>query len=191
MIRKHCDAANILQAIEKGFNAVCPVLFGRDRGRHAYLTAARLSRKCTDTNSLSLQNLKDSRKQSLSINCDYMKRPGHRLHFFLISLRGIKKPPTAMGGGCWLPALGRSYVPTPPADGVIRMRTIPMLACEQGENADSDMGARHSMFSDISVTSDNRRSSTLSLSHPRSTPFALIRCSCSSLIFLRGNSDTI
>jgi hypothetical protein len=81
MIRKDRNAANIDKVIQKGFNAVCPLLFGRDRCRHTHATAARLSRKGADTNSLSFQNLEDSRKQPLSSYRNYVKRPGHRLRF--------------------------------------------------------------------------------------------------------------
>lgn len=54
-------------------------------------------------------------------------------------------------------------MPAPPAEGVIRMRTIPMLVCEYGEYADSEMGVKHGIVIDNSVTSPNKWTSTFSL----------------------------
>src|SRR5258708_37406062 len=84
-----------------------------------------------------------------------MKRPGHNGSFFLVVPWGIKKPPTATGGGCWPAALRRSYVPTPPTEGVIRMRTTTMLVCEHGEYADSEMAVKYSIVNHHSISSSS------------------------------------
>jgi hypothetical protein len=130
MLPKYRDVAYILQTIEQRFNPVCLVFLRRHRRGDTNSIVIDFSGERAYTNSLAFENPKDSRKQSLSLFCNDMKRPSHGWLFFLGDLSEIKKPPTATGGGCWLLARKKSYVPTPPAKRAIRMRTISMLACE-------------------------------------------------------------
>ncbi len=77
MVPKYRDVTYILQTIEQRFNPICSVFVGRYRRRDTNSVVIGFSRERAHPNSLAFESLKDSRKQSLSLFCNDMKRPGH------------------------------------------------------------------------------------------------------------------